>query len=168
MIFMDLSDKLKELRKDKGLTQKQLATATGLSLSSIISYENGLRKPNFKALTILEEYFGVSGEYLNGTITKKDYLKKQSVVHNNLDSMYVSMKNFQKMMDCLDSKDQIYITELFNELLNYISNKQNIDFENHTELAMLNAYASLNRIGQRELANRGIEMSEISRYSNED
>ena len=82
--------------------------------------------------------------------------------------MYVSMKNFQKMMDCLDSKDQIYITELFNELLNYISNKQNIDFENHTELAMLNAYASLNRIGQRELANRGIEMSEISRYSNED
>lgn len=165
---MDLSDKLKELRKDKGLTQKQLATATGLSLASIISYENGLRKPNFKALTILEEYFGVSGEYLNGTITKKEYFKKQNVVNNNLDSIYVSMQNFQKMMSCLDSEDQIYVTELFNKFLNYISNIQNIDFENHNELAMINAYTSLNKIGQRELVNRGIEMSEISRYSDED
>lgn len=55
---------LKMLRKEKHLTQKQLAIETGLSLSSIISYENGLRKPNSKAMVTLESFFGVSGEYL--------------------------------------------------------------------------------------------------------
>lgn len=165
---MGLPENLKELRKAKGITQKQLATDTGLSLASIISYENGLRKPNFKALTVLEEYFGVSGEFLNGTITQKKFLENQNVVKKNLDDTYINMQSFNKMMKCLDSKDQIYVTELFNELLNYISNKQNIDFENHTELSMINVYISLNKNGKRELVNRGIEMSEISRYSNKD
>lgn len=122
--MMDLSENLKELRKDKGLTQKQLATAKGLSLASIISYENGLRKPNFKALTVLEEYFGVSGEFINGTITKKDYLKLQNTVQSNLDDMYISMQSFKEMIESLDSKDQIYVTELFSKILKYISNNE--------------------------------------------
>lgn len=165
---MSLSEKLKELRKDKGLTQKQLAAATGLSIASIISYENGLREPNFKALTVLEEYFGVSGEYLNGTISKKDYLKLQKDVQANLDEVYDSMKRFTATMAILDSNQQIYVTELFNEFLSYVSNKQMVDFDNHTELALLSAYIALNEIGKKELVNRGIEMSEISRFSKND
>ena len=161
---MGLSERLKELRNSKGLTQKELAEATGLSVASIISYENGLRKPNFKALTVLEEYFGVSGEYLNGTITKEDYLQNQKDVHYNLDSMYVNMQKLNTMIKTLDSNDQIYVTELFNQFLAYISCRENIDFDKHTELGLLNAYSVLNNIGKLELVNRGIEMSEICRY----
>ena len=47
---------LKALRKEKNITQKQLATETGLSLSSIVSYENGLREPNSKAMVTLEKF----------------------------------------------------------------------------------------------------------------
>ena len=60
----EIANTLKSLRKEKHLTQKQLAAETGLSLSSIISYENGLRKPNSKAMVALESFFGVSGEFL--------------------------------------------------------------------------------------------------------
>ena len=40
-----IAKNIKNLRAQKGLTQKQLADETGLSYSSITSYENGLREP---------------------------------------------------------------------------------------------------------------------------
>lgn len=63
---MNMADRLKELRKDRGLTQVELATVTGLSSHSINSYESGRRTPNSKAMVALERYFNVSGEYLRG------------------------------------------------------------------------------------------------------
>ena len=47
---------LKNLRLEKKITQRELARITGLSISSIISYENGLREPNSKAMAALERY----------------------------------------------------------------------------------------------------------------
>ncbi len=86
---------LKALRKEKNITQKQLATETGLSLSSIVSYENGLREPNSKAMVTLEKFFGVSGEYLRGELTLEE---RETIreVHE------LSMINFEKMCDSLD------------------------------------------------------------------
>lgn len=58
--------RLKELRAEKGITQKQLASAIGVSYGAIVGYENGKREPNAKAMVALERYFNVSGEYLRG------------------------------------------------------------------------------------------------------
>ena len=58
---MALSDMLKKLRKEKGLTQKELAEKAGLPLRSIINYENEIREPNAKALVALELALEVSG-----------------------------------------------------------------------------------------------------------
>lgn len=58
-----LAIRLQQLRKAKGLTQKQLAEQSGLSYNSIISYENGKSEPNCKALVSLEKFFNVSGSY---------------------------------------------------------------------------------------------------------
>ena len=41
---MNFADKLKAIRKEKGLTQNELAIKAGISLSSIINYENRRRK----------------------------------------------------------------------------------------------------------------------------
>ena len=60
------SQRLKELRAEKGITQKQLASEIGVSYGSIVDYENGRREPNSKAMVALERYFQVSGEYLRG------------------------------------------------------------------------------------------------------
>lgn len=72
---MNMADRLKELRKGRGLTQAELADATGLSFHAINSYESGRRTPNSKAMVALERYFNVSGEYLRGETDQRDLMK---------------------------------------------------------------------------------------------
>ena len=43
---MTFGEKLRNLRKERGLTAKQLSEKSGLTTVSIINYENGHRKPN--------------------------------------------------------------------------------------------------------------------------
>lgn len=50
---MSLADNLKELRTNRGMTQKQLAKATGLSIGTIQGYEQGRYEPKIEALESL-------------------------------------------------------------------------------------------------------------------
>ena len=61
-----LVKRLKFLRKEKGVTQKQLADSLGVSLPAIVNYENAQRTPSSAVLTLLSQYFNVSKEYLLG------------------------------------------------------------------------------------------------------
>lgn len=58
--------RLKRLRKERGITQRELAKLSGISYGSIIDYENSRSVPSFKAMVALEQYFEVSGAYLRG------------------------------------------------------------------------------------------------------
>ena len=62
----NLSDRLRELRKSKGITQKALAHAIGMSTSGIQNYELKTRIPNVEVLIKLADYFDVSVDYLIG------------------------------------------------------------------------------------------------------
>lgn len=44
---MKFNDRLRELRKGKGLTQDEFSKQSGLTRSSISMYERGEREPNF-------------------------------------------------------------------------------------------------------------------------
>lgn len=50
---MTFGEKLKSLRKERGLTAKQLAKKSGLTAVSISNYENGHRKPNLVGISKL-------------------------------------------------------------------------------------------------------------------
>lgn len=52
--------KLAELRKQRGLSQKQLADALNCSQNIISQYENGNRKPSMTQLQKISAYFGIS------------------------------------------------------------------------------------------------------------
>lgn len=60
------SDRLKDLRAEKGLTQAQLAEETGLSRSAIGFWENGERIPLSSVIIVLAKYFNVTTDYLLG------------------------------------------------------------------------------------------------------
>lgn len=64
---MELKDKLKKLRQEKGLTQAQLAEKLFVSRSTVAKWENGLGLPNPAAMLALEEYFGVTREEMATT-----------------------------------------------------------------------------------------------------
>ena len=62
----DFSQRLKELRKKRKLTQKQLAENLGIATSTIIKYERGEREPNIQNIKRFAQYFEVSIDYLLG------------------------------------------------------------------------------------------------------
>lgn len=64
--MIDFGSRLREIRKSKGITQKQLAIAIGASERGIQNYELNERKPAFDVLCSLSKYFDVSIDYLLG------------------------------------------------------------------------------------------------------
>ena len=58
--------RIKELRKEKGLTQKEISKFLGFSDRTVGYYETGQRTPPPDILEKLADYFGVSVDYLLG------------------------------------------------------------------------------------------------------
>lgn len=62
----NFSTRLKELRTENKLTQRDLAKAVGLSQNAINMWENNNRVPNANAVIALAKYFHVTTDYLLG------------------------------------------------------------------------------------------------------
>ena len=58
--------RLKELRAEKGITQKELAVELGTTDDSIYSWEKGRSQPSIDMIRKLCNYFNVSAGYLLG------------------------------------------------------------------------------------------------------
>lgn len=90
---MNISKCLKDLRKEHGLTQQQLADNTGITLKSIQNYENAVREPNSKSMAILEKFFNVSGAFLRGESLERNPVTKweDSEYMNTLEEEYYTL-----------------------------------------------------------------------------
>lgn len=60
------AERLKELRVEKNLSQRELAKETGYSQAAIARWEAKLQIPNIEVAIDLSSYFGVSSDYLLG------------------------------------------------------------------------------------------------------
>lgn len=67
-----MGEKLKSLRMEKKLTQKQIADRIGLAISAVSSYESGSRYPSYDALIKLSRIYHVSTDYLLGITDKRN------------------------------------------------------------------------------------------------
>lgn len=75
------SERMTELRIEKGLNKAEVARGTGLSRSAITSYENGSRNnPTNDILKRLAEFFDVSLDYLTGQSNIKDKLTATELI----------------------------------------------------------------------------------------
>lgn len=64
-----LGKQLKKLRKQKGITQKQLADYLHISKSSVGMWEHGQRDPDTAMLMKIADFYGVTVDYLLGRET---------------------------------------------------------------------------------------------------
>ena len=78
---MEFNEKLQELRKQRGLTQEELAQALYVSRTAVSKWESGRGYPNIDSLKAIAQYFSVtidellsSGEVL--TIAEEDHQQK--------------------------------------------------------------------------------------------
>ena len=69
-------EKLKMLRKKKGLTQQEIADEIGINRGSYSNWEKGKREPSFENLVKLADLFDVSLDWLFGREQMK--FKKRS------------------------------------------------------------------------------------------
>jgi transcriptional regulator with XRE-family HTH domain len=78
---MDIKDRVKKLRKAKGLDQSELGTLIGLSLKTISTIETGRSDPSTKQLKALSDFFNVSIDYLvTGTETEKTISEEENEI----------------------------------------------------------------------------------------
>lgn len=66
MEYLGLGERLKNLRKAKALTQKQIAERVGIAVSTLSGYELEEKHPSYSTLKKLAQLYGVSTDYLVG------------------------------------------------------------------------------------------------------
>ena len=86
-----LKDKIKELRKQHGWTQAELAKKLSVSQQTIGSWEVGRAEPNSDALTKLAQLFNVTTDYLLGRNQTPEWADENDLVE--LDKMLDSNVN---------------------------------------------------------------------------
>lgn len=71
MNYCNFGEILKNLRKSRNLTQKELGAKVGLSKAVVSKYENGMGYPTYDVLIRIAQYFGVTTDYLLGVASGK-------------------------------------------------------------------------------------------------
>ena len=75
---------LAELRRARGVSQRQVAAELGISQALLSHYENGAREPGLRFVCRVCDYYGVTADYLLGRSespaslepeTARDFLK---------------------------------------------------------------------------------------------
>ena len=111
------AERIKQLRKKKGISQSELAELIGVKTNTVSTWERGTRKPDFEALNLLSNYFEVSFEYILGSSDKEEARVKPTqdeldelALSALADELYDHVKKYsmlsnksQKMIDALIS-----------------------------------------------------------------
>jgi len=119
---MCLSKRLKELRKEKNILQKEVADYLKTNLTTYASYEQGRSEPNYDTLILLSDFFNVSTDYLLG---KSNVKARQSEVefmkdieNKTIDQMIheynITLQSDEKMSE-EDERKLIRIIKMFLE-----------------------------------------------------
>ena len=109
------AERIKQLRKKKGISQSELAEVIGVKNNTVSTWERGTRKPDFEVLNLLSDYFEVSFEYILGSSDKEKARVKpteeeldQLALSALADELYDNVKKYcqlstksQKMIDAL-------------------------------------------------------------------
>ena len=86
---MNFGARLKELRKERNLTQLQLANAFELGESTISFYESGKRTPDYDILKNICDFFDVTTDYILGFTSKRVSLNLEDEVLDANDSVKI-------------------------------------------------------------------------------
>lgn len=78
-----MSNRLAELRKEKGLTLDQMQEQTGINRVTISQYERGKREPKLETWKKLADYFDVSIPYLQGVSDYRNFSELGDVLFNS-------------------------------------------------------------------------------------
>ena len=120
-----LMNRIFELRKAAGLSQKELAKKTGVNQTAVSQWETGRTEPRFEAIANLCTFFNVSFEYLLGqsnkrgrfnmTLKEEDDFAKLLVYEMNQEHYEAYEKLDQHGKDIVDAVTKIELARIRDE-----------------------------------------------------
>ncbi len=90
--------RLRTLRLEKGITQKELAIGAGLSSTNISTWELGKSLPLPDGLIALANYFGCSIDYILGRETEDGIINFESTPKSKIEDLYEKLNRQNQMM----------------------------------------------------------------------
>ncbi len=93
--MIDISQKIKALRLEKELKQKDVATAINIATNTLSQFENNKGRPSLEVLSSLADFFEVSIDYLVG---RADDFGNVNVITNGAELS----KDEKTLLDCFD------------------------------------------------------------------
>lgn len=63
---MNIGKRLKDLRKESGMTLKEVASLIGIKLQQVSKWENNITRPEYENLIMLAKIYNVSTDYILG------------------------------------------------------------------------------------------------------
>ncbi|MBF0777854.1 helix-turn-helix domain-containing protein [Streptococcus cuniculi] len=87
---MDIGTRIKELRKNLTLTQKEVAEALQVSQQALGDWENQKKKPTADKIEKIASFFSVSADYLLG---KTDIKKSDEINLSDFELLYRKTSN---------------------------------------------------------------------------
>ena len=97
--------RLDQARKEKGLTQRELANRVGVTEVSMSRYVNGARVPKGPIVVNIAKALGVSVDYLVGTSSVKKRQTNADRIRNMSDEELVELITGSLNFDCADYCD---------------------------------------------------------------
>lgn len=79
--------RIRQLRKETGLTQEALGKKLGVIKQTVSSWENGISEPNSEVLSNMASIFDVSIDYLLGNDTQNSHDKKTKPMNKSSNSL---------------------------------------------------------------------------------
>lgn len=125
MFVNKLANRIKKLREEKKLTQKELANIINISNTTLSQYESGQRMPNDIIKIKLADFFNVSLDYLVG---RTNNIHESITPEGNLSNRNTKYKLYSEFFDVITQtlyekgiiEDRNNIsTEIMNDILKY-------------------------------------------------
>ena len=82
---MEFGKLLANLRKEKGVLQKEVATYLNMTVATVSNYEKGVHLPDLNTLIMLADFFDVSTDYL---LQRTDYKSSINSLNHRLSGDY--------------------------------------------------------------------------------
>lgn len=97
---MSFTSRLKEKRKNKKLTQKELAEQLGIKQNTYSDWERGKTQPNLDYLAKLANILDTSTDYLTSgqviDVTDKTEEERKAILYDKLETMYNTFQSMKK------------------------------------------------------------------------
>lgn len=126
---MDFGNKLRELRMEKKMLQKEMADILNVSCGTISNYEKNVHFPDGHTLCKIADYFGVSIDYLMGRTSLRHSLE---ILNQEISDGYPLSQLVNKIV-ALDIQQQRELRQ-YTEYLASISKKQPTGKRKHQNL----------------------------------